>query len=200
MNALFWVVVAYVSGALPFSVWVGKLALHTDIRGYGDRNPGAFNVFRAGGKLWGVVAILLDGFKGAIPIWLAMDWGEVSGWPLAAVAIAPVLGHAYSPFLGFRGGKALAVTFGIWCGLTLWFGPTVLGIALAIGLAILVTPGWAVLAGMLVLLAALAFYQPDPPLLAVWAANTTLLLWKHRDDLRHPPRVQDSPVLRRLKR
>ncbi len=183
MNAAFWIALAYLSGALPFSVWVGKLALRTDIRGYGDHNPGAFNVFRAGGKGWGVIAILLDGFKGAIPIWLAVAWGGVEGWVLAAVAIAPVLGHAYSPLLGFRGGKALAVTFGIWCGLTLWFGPTVLGIALAIGLALFHKPGWAVLFGMAALLAGLLLVRPELNLLAVWAANTAILVWKHRADL-----------------
>jgi glycerol-3-phosphate acyltransferase PlsY len=183
VNAVFWIALAYLSGALPFSVWVGKLALRTDIRGYGDHNPGAFNVFRAGGKGWGVIAILLDGFKGAIPIWLAVAWGGVEGWVLAAVAIAPVLGHAYSPLLGFRGGKALAVTFGIWCGLTLWFGPTVLGIALAIGLALFRKPGWAVIFGMAALLAGLLLVRPELNLLAVWAANTAILVWKHRGEL-----------------
>ena len=109
-DLIFWTALAFFSGALPFSVWVGRLVLRTDIRQYGDHNPGASNVMRAGSKFWGFIAILLDGFKGAIPIWMAIGWGHVSGWPLAIVAIAPVLGHAYSPFLGFRGGKAIQET------------------------------------------------------------------------------------------
>ena len=188
MDVLFWTVIAFFSGALPFSVWVGRLALRTDIRQYGDHNPGGSNVMRAGGKFWGIVAILLDGFKGAIPIWMAIGWGHISGWPLVIVALAPVVGHAYSPFLGFRGGKAIAVTFGIWSGLTLWFAPTVLGISLAVGLAILVVPGWAVMFGMAVLAGALFFYEPDPLFVPVWIVNVAILAWKHRDDLRQAPK------------
>ncbi len=191
-NLFFWTALAFLSGALPFSVWVGRLALRTDIRQYGDHNPGASNVMRAGSKFWGGIAILLDGFKGAIPIWMAVGWGNVVGWPLAIVAIAPVLGHAYSPFLGFRGGKAVAVTFGVWSGLTLWFAPTVLGITLAVALAILVVPGWAVMAGMAVLPAALAFYQPNPIFVPLWLMNAAILAWKHREDLRQTPRLRDG--------
>lgn len=197
LDLLLWTALAFFSGALPFSVWVGRLVLRTDIRRFGDHNPGASNVMRAGGKVWGFIAILLDGFKGAIPIWMAIGWGHVTGWPLAIVAIAPVLGHAYSPFLGFRGGKAIAVTFGIWSGLTLWFGPVVLGIGLAVALAILVVPGWAVMAGMAVLAVALFFYQPDPIFVPVWLANTALLAWKHREDLRQAPKIR-SGLLGRL--
>ena len=192
LDLLFWTALAFFSGALPFSVWVGRLVLRTDIRQYGDHNPGASNVMRAGSKVWGFIAILLDGFKGAIPIWMAIGWGHVTGWPLAIVAIAPVLGHAYSPFLGFRGGKAIAVTFGIWSGLTLWFAPIVLGISLAVGLAILVVPGWAVMAGMGVLAVALYFYKPDPVFVPVWIMNVVILAWKHRDDLRQAPKLSEG--------
>lgn len=157
LNAAFSIAVAYLSGALPFSVWVGKLALRTDIRGYGDHNPGAFNVFHAGGKGWGVIAILLTASRagGNANLAGARAGVCVEGWALAAVAIAPVVGHAYSPLLGFHEGAGMAVTFGIWCGLTLWIGPTMLGIALAIGLALFHKPGWAVIIGMAALLTTL---------------------------------------------
>jgi len=196
----FWTALAFVLGALPFSVWVGQLVLRTDIRQYGDHNPGASNVIRAGSKFWGFIAILLDGFKGAIPIWMAIGWGHVAGWPLAIVAIAPVIGHAYSPFLGFRGGKAVAVTFGVWSGLTLWFGPTVLGISLALALAILRVPGWAVMAGMAVLAAALAFSLPDPIFVPVWLMNIAILAEKHCVDLRQVPRLREGPLGRLMGR
>jgi glycerol-3-phosphate acyltransferase PlsY len=129
MNILFWYVVSFQSGALPFSVWIGRLALGRDIRAYGDHNPGMTNVFRAGGKGWGVVAMLLDGFKGAVPVGLACRLVHLNGWGMAAVAEAPVLGHAFSPFLRFSGSKALAVTVGIWDRLTLFFGPLLLGVS-----------------------------------------------------------------------
>lgn len=124
---VFWILLSFLAGSLPFSFWIGRLAMQEDIRQYGDGNPGAFNVFRAGGKVWGWLAILLDGLKGAVPVGIAHFVYGLDGWVLVLTALAPVLGHAYSPFLGFRGGKALAVTFGSWAGLSLWIGPVVLG-------------------------------------------------------------------------
>ena len=111
--AWLWFLVAFVFGALPLSVWLGRFALGVDIRKYGDGNPGAANVWRAGGKWWGLLAILLDGFKGLIPVAIANFAIGIEGWWLTAIALAPILGHTYSPFLNFRGGKALSTTFGV---------------------------------------------------------------------------------------
>jgi glycerol-3-phosphate acyltransferase PlsY len=183
MTVFLWFIIAFISGALPFSVWIGRLALRTDIRRYGDGNPGATNVVRSGGKGWGALALLLDSFKGAIPVGLAYFWAGLTGWALVAVALAPVLGHAYSPFLRFRGGKAVAVTFGIWCGLTGWWGPTLLGLALGFWFGVVAVSGWAVILAMVTLLAVLLFIQADPSLLFIWAGNTLILVVKHRTDL-----------------
>lgn len=187
MTTLFWLVLAFVSGSLPFSVWVGHLALHTDIRGYGDNNPGATNVLRAGGWAWGTLALLLDYLKGAVPVALAHFGAGLDGWPLVVVALAPVLGHAYSPFLGFRGGKAVAVTFGVWTGLTLGEMPILLGIMLGVWVAVVIVSGWAVMLAMAGLLIHLLLVHPDPVLLTVCIGNTLLLAWKHRTDLAQPP-------------
>lgn len=184
MTTIFWIIISFFCGALPFSVWVGQLVLRRDIRAYGDGNPGAANVFRAGNKKWGVLAILLDGFKGAIPVGIAHYLVGLDGWGLTAVAIAPILGHAFSPFLRFRGGKALAVTFGVWLGLTLWWGPTALGLAFAFWLWLLTVEGWAVLAGMLTFLGVLLLVGVSPALLGAWLGNALILAWKHREDLR----------------
>ena len=181
--------IAFISGSLPLSFWLGKVFLGVDIRSFGDGNPGAANVWRAGGKWWGLFAILLDGFKGLIPVAIANYGLGIQWWWLVPISLAPVLGHSISPFLKFRGGKALSTTFGVWCGLTLWLGPTVLGISLAIGLAVLVVPGWAVLFGMVGLLTTLLIDGSDPILLSVWLGNLLLLMWKHVDDLRQPPQI-----------
>lgn len=177
-------------GSLPFSVWVGRWALGADVRQFGDGNPGASNVFRAGGKGWGVLAVLLDGFKGAIPVGVAYFVVGLEGWGMTAVALAPILGHAFSPFLRFRGGKALATTFGVWLGLTLWWGPTALGLAFAFWRWRLTVDGWAVLAGMLTLLVVLLLVGVPPPFLGVWLGNTLILGWKHRADLRQRVRLR----------
>lgn len=184
-----WVIIAFFCGSLPLSVWLGRIALGEEITKYGDHNPGAANVWRAGGPAWGLLAVLLDAFKGAIPVGLANYVFNMEGLALAAVAIAPIAGHAFSPFLGFRGGKALAVTFGVWLGLTLWVVPTILGIFFGLYLWLLKPEGWAVMAGVVSLLIVLLVIG-SPVWLAVWAGMALILGWMHRADL-----VQ-KPVLR----
>lgn len=196
MPTLFAVLLAFLSGSLPFSVWVGQLLLRTDIRRYGDANPGATNVMRAGSKGAGLLALLLDFLKGAVPVGLAHLQLGLSGWSLVAIALAPVLGHAFSPWLHFRGGKAVAVTGGIWCGLTVWEGPTIGGLFLGLAYWLLAVDGWAVLtavAGLvLYLLLTPATWnglvvRPEPWLIAsVGLGNLLILAWKHRADLARP--------------
>jgi glycerol-3-phosphate acyltransferase PlsY len=185
--ALAWALAGFASGALMFSLWIGRLALRKDIRGYGDGNPGATNVLRAGGKAWGGLALLLDVLKGAIPVWLAQTLGGVSGAGLVLVALAPVLGHAFSPLVGWRGGKAVAVTFGIWTGLTIWEAPSFLGILLGVWFAFVSVSGWAMMLAMGSLLVYYLLTRPDPVLLAVWAGNAAILAYKHRADLAQFP-------------
>jgi hypothetical protein len=96
-----WFIIAFLCGSVPFSVWVGRLA-GKNIRQYGDGNPGATNAWKAGGAFWGGAAAILDFAKGAIPVLLANYVVGLEGYSLAAVALAPLLGHAYSPFLRFR--------------------------------------------------------------------------------------------------
>jgi glycerol-3-phosphate acyltransferase PlsY len=199
MANLLWILFAFLCGSLPLSLWLGRAALGVDIRRYGDGNPGAANVWRAGGKGWGLLALLLDGFKGLIPVALAKYVGGVEGWPLVAVALAPVVGHAYTPFLRFRGGKALSTTFGVWCGLTLWVVPVVLGLALAVWLLILRSEAWAVLAGLITLLVFLLATHAGVQMLVVWAGCAALLLWKQRTDFRRPPQLSDGILGRWIK-
>ena len=199
MKVVFWTVLGFVLGSMPFSFWLGRLFSQVDIRHYGDGNPGAANAWRAGGWRLGMPASLLDYLKGAVPVGLARFPVEVSGRGLAAVALAPVVGHAFSPFLRFRGGKAVAVTFGIWTGLTLWEGPTLLGVFLGASFLLQTTDGWSVILGMLCFLAYLLLRRADSTTLVTWAGNMLILLWKHRSDLRQPisPRPWVSNLLRR---
>jgi acyl phosphate:glycerol-3-phosphate acyltransferase len=103
---------AFVLSAIPFSLLAGKLLLGKDIRRYGDGNPGAYNVFKAGGQKSGFLAVLLDVGKG-VPFVLLANLIGLPGPALVAVAAFAILGHAYSPFLQWHGGKAVAVTFGV---------------------------------------------------------------------------------------
>jgi len=179
MQTLAWVVIGFVLGCLPFSVWIGRVALRVDIRGLGDGNPGGYNVWKAGGRGWAALAVLLDGLKGAIPVGLAYQVYGVNGWPLLPVALAPLLGHIFSPLLKFRGGKGLATTFGIWLGLTLWVGPVVLGLSLFPWRKLLKSDSAAVIAGMLTLTVALVVSGAGPTLAVICLTNTLLLGWAY---------------------
>jgi len=190
MTAFIWTLIGFLLGSLPFSVWLGKLVLHTDIRRYGDGNPGGTNVLRAGNRGLGLLVIFLDMLKGGVPVALAHHVFEVDGWPLVPVILAPILGHAFSPFLRFRGGKALASTFGAWTALTVPFGPFVMGLSVFVLYKVQTVSGWAALGAWICMLAFLLITGATLPLLAAWAGTAALIVWKHRDDLHRKPELK----------
>ncbi|GIV65637.1 MAG: glycerol-3-phosphate acyltransferase [Chloroflexota bacterium] len=201
MNEWLWLALAFFSGSVPYSLLLGKLLLKRDIRRFGDGNPGATNLIRAGGGWWGGLAILLDGLKAAIPVgWVYWFDRPVLPW-MAAIALAPVLGHAYSPFLAGKGGKAIASMFGVWTGLTLFEAPLILGAAMGLFYLIFENSGWVVLFSEGVLGVFLWLYHPDPLLGAVWILLFLLSAWKHRADLARPQLVRASvhKILSRLR-
>ena len=120
-------ILAYLSGALPWSVWLGRLLFRVDPRRQSDGNPGAANAFRAGGWRLGIAVLILDFLKGFTPVFIAF-WGlQLPDSQLFWVALMPTVGHAFSVFLGLRGGRALDTLFGVWTGLTLYEMPLVMG-------------------------------------------------------------------------
>jgi acyl phosphate:glycerol-3-phosphate acyltransferase len=182
-----WVLIGFLSGSIPYSLLLGYLFLKKDIRTYGDGNPGATNLVRAGGGWLGFPAILLDGFKAAVPVGLAYWFSSPSPIWMIVIALAPVIGHAYSPFLKGKGGKAVAATFGVWAGLTWFEAPIIFGLFCGLFYLVLENSGWAIVLAELGLLVYLLIYHPAPLLLAVWCGLFILMVWKQRDDLRHQP-------------
>jgi glycerol-3-phosphate acyltransferase PlsY len=106
-------VLAFGLGACPFSIWIGRRLMHRDIRDYGDGNPGAINVFRAGGHKSGYLAVILDVGKGVPFVVIAYAVWGLPEPSVVVVGLSAILGHAFSPFLGWWGGKALSVTAGV---------------------------------------------------------------------------------------
>jgi glycerol-3-phosphate acyltransferase PlsY len=180
---IFWTLLAFLCGSVPFSLLIGLWVLKVDVRRYGDGNPGAANVIRAGGWRLGIPAVLLDSLKGAAPVGSAYFVMGIQEWRIVPIAIAPVAGHAFSPWLRFRGGKAIAVTFGIWTGLTLGEAPILLGRFLLLAYFTVAVDGWAVMLAMLGLLVWLLFSHHGSVFLGVWLGNVTILFFKHRHDL-----------------
>jgi glycerol-3-phosphate acyltransferase PlsY len=184
MTAAVMILLAFLCGSLPFSVWLGRLLLGVDVRQFGDGNPGAANVFKAGNRLVGVLALILDISKAAAPVGIANFNLNIRGPEMFLIAAAPVLGHAFSPFLGWRGGKAIAPAFGVWIGLTLWKVSLPAAAAVLVGFALFTPSGWAVMFALVGILAVLLVWLPDPLLISVWLVETLILAWTHRADLR----------------
>jgi acyl phosphate:glycerol-3-phosphate acyltransferase len=187
-EVLYWSLFGYLLGSIPFSLLMGRLFAKRDIRTVGDGNPGGTNAVKAGGLRAGIPAIVLDIGKGFLPVFLAQKYGLTS-WSLLPVCLAPSLGHAFSPFLHFKGGKALGATGGVWVGLVgLWAFP-IYG-ALAIPAALLQSEdAWSANAGMLSLLGyAILFGEPWMVVFAV--LNAILIVWTHRHALVRPPQIR----------
>lgn len=183
-TVLAWSALGFLLGAIPFSVMLANWLGQDDPRSYGDRNPGAFNAWRAAGWKAGVPTILLDFAKAALPVGLAIHYFGITGAATVPVALAPVAGHAFSPFLHFRGGKALAATFGIWAGLTFGEAALALGLLFTLFYFTVRDDAWAVSLGMAGLLVYLLLRGAAVPLIVVWLANATILGWTHRQELR----------------
>lgn len=102
---------AFVIGSIPFGLVISKLFYNTDIRKSGSGNIGAMNALRTLGKGGAIAVLLLDAAKGVVPASLAIAFAH--DMHLAALlAACAVLGHCFSPWLAFRGGKGVATAFG----------------------------------------------------------------------------------------
>jgi len=106
------ILIGYVFGSIPSGLWIVRYLHHLDIREYGSKNIGATNVFRTVGVKTAVLVLICDMLKGIIPLALA-DHLAASPVIVAFTALAALLGHNYSLFLGFKGGKGVATGLGL---------------------------------------------------------------------------------------
>ena len=111
------VLAAFAAGAIPWGVLLTRWVAGVDVRSVGSGNVGATNVSRALGRRWFFVVFALDAAKGAVPVLVAprLLGAAASEWLGAACGLAAVLGHVFSPFLRWKGGKGVATAAGV-CG------------------------------------------------------------------------------------
>jgi glycerol-3-phosphate acyltransferase PlsY len=138
---------AYLLGAIPFGLVLGRALRGVDIREHGSRNIGATNAYRVLGARVGIAVFALDAAKGLVPTLLARD---LAG-PLAAVlaAAAAIVGHVFPPYLGFRGGKGVATAAGGLFALA----PAATGVACAVWVAVVLATRYVSLGSILAAIA-----------------------------------------------
>lgn len=119
MNEMMLVVLAYLLGSIPTSIWVSKAIFGIDIRDYGSGNPGATNTFRVLGSTWGTFVMIADITKGVIatslyiliPFYLQNELGRTNF--MIVLGLAAVLGHIFPIWADFKGGKGVATILGM---------------------------------------------------------------------------------------
>jgi glycerol-3-phosphate acyltransferase PlsY len=191
------VVAAFWLGACPFSVWVGKGLLGKDIRNYGDGNPGAFNVLRAGGRWSFALALILDIGKGVPFVFLALHYLALPEITVFIVGLFAILGHAFTPVLRFDGGKALAVTAGVLLALLpQYYIIIALLIFMIFGYLFIEGDAWRVMFGTIATLAYIVVAKGVSLEALFMLCVIAILVAKHFDELKTMPRFGGKLITR----
>lgn len=171
----------YVLGAIPFGIVVSKALALPDPRTVGSRNVGFTNVLRVSGTKAGVLTLLGDMGKGWVMSWVAMQWLTTESF-IMVVALSPILGHLFSPFLGFKGGKGVATALGSVLGLSPSMGTLLLLIWLGAVAIWRYSSGGALAAFGLFPVVAIVNEQRQEFL--IFAIIVSALIWiKHKDNI-----------------
>jgi len=186
-----WILLAFLSGSIPFG-WLFAKARGVNLRAVGSGNIGGTNVWRALGWRYGAAVLLLDALKGFAPVFaleyclaaLPADYAPPGWqpWLFMLTALAAVLGHTFTPWLGFRGGKGVATGAGVVIALfQLWVLPVLALFGLVLASTRFVSLG-SIMAALL--LAALSLSIPAiRPYWPFALAALVLVVWTHRSNI-----------------
>ncbi len=193
IDALLVIVISYIIGSFPTAIIAGKLLKKIDIRDFGSGNAGATNVLRVLGWKAGVVVLLIDMIKGFVPVfWIAalihQNPDTLIYYQILA-AISAIAGHIWTLFAGFKGGKGVGTSAGVFMGLA----PIPLLIALAFFIIIVAATRYVSLGSIMAALAflvvisiqkfATSFTVPD--ILYYLSVVVVVLLWyAHRENIK----------------
>ena len=195
-DRLGWLLVgaSYLAGSIPFGLLLGRFVAGIDVRDAGSGNIGATNVARTAGRRLGVLTLVLDAAKGAIPVgataWL-LGVPVDAGWP-AAAGLSAFLGHVFPVWLRFRGGKGVATALGAFLALTPWL---TLGAALVFGVSFAASKVVSVssLAAAAVLTGGAALlHGRDAPITGVALVVLLVILVRHQSNIRRMLRGEES--------
>lgn len=190
---IIYTIIMFFCGSLMFSYWLG-LMVKKDIRDIGDGNPGAFNLWHAAGYKLGILGVFFDFMKGYLLLAVLLERGFISGMEIVPVGLAAILGHAFSPFMRLKGGKGIAVTFGVWSAVTKFNVSIAYAVILAIILVIAKilnkgeptsteSDGVMVVLGIYVLGIYMFIKGFSNYLLTLWLGNSIILTYKNKAKL-----------------
>jgi len=173
-------VAAYLVGSIPFGLLLTRATKGVDLRQIGSGNIGATNAARAGGRSMGVVVLLLDALKGAVPTLIGLKVLGIG--PAVAAAAAAFLGHLFPIYLGFRGGKGVATALGIFLVLSPW---SALAALLVYGLVLARTHVSALgsLAATSTTLVLVLVLAAPAPVIGLCGAMTAVIFLRHGSNL-----------------
>ena len=174
-------VAAYLLGSVPTGLLLAKAA-GVDIRSSGSGNIGATNVYRTLGRGVGVLTLVGDCLKGLVPVLAAKYFGMTDTW-IAVIGLAAFLGHVYTVFLGFKGGKGVATALGVFLGIS----PLSVGGALLIFVAVVwkwryISLGSITAAAAMPGFVAVADSRPELVIMTVVVAAFVIL--KHKENIK----------------
>ena len=188
-DTLIWTFIGFISGSVPWSLICVRTLSGQDVRRIGDGNPGATNAWISSGWMVGSISMLLDVFKAAVPVWIFTNQFSGTSYPehflsVTVVAISPIIGHAYSPLLRFRGGKALAPSWGSWIALTSGMAFPVA--VLILGVMHLMQKNHAITVTTCLIGFIVIFSIIDTHALIIFGIlNLLLVIFKHRSEYQH---------------
>lgn len=174
---------AYFLGSISSAVIICRLFNLTDPRTVGSGNPGATNVLRHGGKKAAALTLFFDVLKGFLPVFAALLL-NATPWILSATALAAFLGHLYSIFLKFRGGKGVATAFGALSGIS-WEAAAFMLITWIAGALLTRYSSVGALSAALGAPFYVWFFTHSPAYTLTTILISALLYWKHRSNIRN---------------
>ncbi|MDD5613496.1 MAG: glycerol-3-phosphate 1-O-acyltransferase PlsY [Candidatus Omnitrophica bacterium] len=177
MTETIFILASYCIGGIPFAFIITKLFSKIDIRTKGSGNVGATNVLRVLGPLPGILVLVLDGLKG----FLVIKFAPQNAVYLSGLAV--IIGHCWTPFLKFKGGKGVAATLGVLAGLSFGYLGYAVLIWLAVFLIFKIISLASVTAAMLLPIILIIKSEPIQALIFI-TSYSALIIYRHKQNVR----------------